>query len=191
MGPIALDPSLPLASRVLGCLVLGWGAILKLRHRQEFVGVVANYRLAPESFSTAVAWSVILMESLTCLCLSTLGDRVIGPAGALALLAVFTMAMGINLARGRDEIDCGCFQSLLRQRLSPALLGRNLLLMLALLPALAGSIAYQAVDVSAPWTQLQILDGLAGGVVAFVLYQAIGHILALRTSAPWPRRESI
>jgi 1,4-dihydroxy-2-naphthoate octaprenyltransferase len=36
--------------------------------------------------------------------------------------------MAINLGRGRRDIDCGCFATVLRQRLSWPLVLRNLLL---------------------------------------------------------------
>jgi len=50
--------------------------------------------------------------------------------GLLILLLLFTGAIGINLMRGRVNIDCGCFGPLLRQELSGWLLLRNLFLMI-------------------------------------------------------------
>jgi hypothetical protein len=46
------------------------------------------------------------------------------------LLVLFTGAIGINLMRGRTDIDCGCFGPALRQQLSGWLLLRNLFLMI-------------------------------------------------------------
>ena len=173
--PGSVDPSLVLAGRILGALVFGWAVVGKLRHYDEFVGVVANYRLLPTFVTVPAAWAVIGME--VCVGVGLLTPWFVGSAacGALVLLAVFILAMGVNLARGRREIDCGCFQSTLRQQLSPALLVRNLVLMILLAPVVIAATATTASESSA----LQLIDGVAAGLVGFVLYQAFGQVLAL------------
>lgn len=45
---MTLDPSITLASRVLGALIFATAVIGKVGHRRELAGVVANYRLVPE-----------------------------------------------------------------------------------------------------------------------------------------------
>jgi len=172
--PGSVDPSLVLAGRILGALVFGWAVVGKLRHYDEFVGVVANYRLLPTFATVPAAWAVIAMEVYVCVGLLTpwfVGSAVCG----LVLLAVFMLAMGVNLARGRREIDCGCFQSALRQQLSPALIVRNLVLMVLLVPAALAAAVAAVPEASA----LQLVDGIAAGLVGFVLYQALGQVLAL------------
>ena len=170
-----MDPSLALAGRILGALVFGWAVVGKLRHYDEFVGVVANYRLLPTSATTCAAWAVIGLEIYVCAALLTPPLVASAAAGALLLLGVFIFAMGVNLARGRREIDCGCFQSALRQQLSAALILRNLLLMVLLMP-----VAIEATAATVPeWSALQLVDGIAAGLVGFVLYQALGQVLAL------------
>lgn len=167
-----VDPSLALAGRILGALVFGWAVVGKLRHRQEFVGVVANYRLVPVSATGLIAWMLIGAELFVCAGLILPGWQWPAVVSALGLLALFILAIGINLARGRSEIDCGCFQSALRQRLSPALIVRNLALMLLLVPVLAPTDRGSA---------LQLVDGIAAGLVGFVLYQVLAHLQALGT----------
>src|SRR6202011_4990388 len=54
--------------------------------------------------------------------------RAIAAASLLALLTIFSGAIAINLARGRTNIDCGCFGPALRQELSGWLLLRNIFL---------------------------------------------------------------
>ena len=56
--------------------------------------------------------------------------RAIAASTLLALLTIFSGAIAINLARGRTNIDCGCFGPALRQELSGWLLLRNLFLMI-------------------------------------------------------------
>ena len=174
-APGSIDPSLALAGRILGALVFGWAVVGKLRHYDEFVGVVANYRLLPGFSTTAVASAVVALEIYACVGLATPWFVVSATLVALVLLAVFMVAMGINLARGRREIDCGCFQSALRQQLSPASLLRNLVLMVLLAPVLLEATAATPPE----WSALQLVDGIAAGLVGFVLYQALGQVLAL------------
>ncbi len=91
-------------------------AVGKLRHLTVFEGVLANYRLLPR-------WAIAPVHVLLPLAELAIGVGVIAvpqlaaPAAALLLL-VFAAAMAVNLRRGRSDIDCGCHQSVLRQRLS-------------------------------------------------------------------------
>lgn len=177
---MTLDPSIVLAGRLLGTLVFAAAAGGKIRHRHELAGVVANYELLPERMAAPAAWLIVCLESLTALSLSSGVHLAAGAALAIALLAGFALAMGINLARGRREIDCGCFQSGLRQRLSGALVLRNLLLAGALTPLLAaGSFAA---------TPLQWVDGLGAGVAVYTLYLVLDEVLSLRHSSAELRR---
>jgi len=176
---MTIDPAILLAARVLGALVFGMAVFGKLRHRDEFVGVVANYRLLPEAVAAPAAWLIIALESLVALSLASGLVPMVGAVLAVALLCGFAIAMTINLARGRKEIDCGCFQSALRQRLSVALVVRNLVLIATLLPLVESAFAERAQSLSL----LQAVDGIGGGAVLFVLYQVFGQVLALRDAA--------
>jgi uncharacterized membrane protein YphA (DoxX/SURF4 family) len=172
---VSIDPSITLALRVLTTLVFATALTGKLLHADELVGIVANYRLAPEIFARPLAWIVMALEALVVLSVGAgLAPRA-GAALAIALLGAFALAMTVNLLRGRSEIDCGCFQSGLRQRLSGALVVRNLLVMVALSPLLLSSVQHPSF--------LQVLDGVGAGIVIFVLYQVFGQILAARDAA--------
>ena len=177
---MSIDPSIPITSRVLGALIFGMAVLGKLRHRDEFVGLVANYQLVPEPLVPVVAWLVVALETVVALSLATGVALAAGASLAVTLLCVFALAMTINLARGRPEIDCGCFQSALRQRLSIPLVVRNIALMVAVLPLLGGEMQSAA--------PLQVLDGVAGGIVLFVLYQVFSQMLALRDAAEATRK---
>jgi uncharacterized membrane protein YphA (DoxX/SURF4 family) len=170
--PVTIDPSIALAGRLLGALVFGAAVAGKIRHRHELAGVVANYHLFPEPLAASVAWMVVALECLVVLSLVSGAWLAAGAALAIALLAGFALAMGINLARGRREIDCGCFQSGLRQRLSTALVARNVVLAALLTPLLAT----QAPDT----TPLQWADGLGAGLAAYALYQVLSELITLR-----------
>jgi hypothetical protein len=76
------------------------------------------------------------------------------------------------MARGQRLIDCGCFQSSLRQRLSGALILRNLLLAGLMLPALAAA--------GPGWTVAQLVDGLAAAIALLLLNGAVAALIANR-----------
>lgn len=177
---MTVDPSIALAGRLLGTLVFAKAVGGKIQHRQELAGVVANYRLLPARLAAPAAWMVVGLECLTALSLASGVRLAAGAALAIALLGGFALAMAVNLARGRREIDCGCFQSGLRQPLSAALVARNLLLAAFLTPLLA----------RAPndATALQWIDGLGAGLAAYTLYQVLGELLSLRRLSAELRR---
>lgn len=172
---VTVDPSVGLACRLLGALIFATAAAGKLRHRHELAGVVANYRLLPEPLAAAAGWMIVGLEILTAVSLASGVRLEAGTALAIALLCVFALAMGVNLARGRREIDCGCFQSGLRQRLSAGLLVRNFLVSVALVPLLGVTIP--------PARPLQWIDGLGAGLAAYALYRAFEQLLSLRHSS--------
>jgi hypothetical protein len=92
--------------------------------------------------------------------------------GAAALLALYTAAIGVNLARGRRDVDCGCAGPGGRQTLQGGLVARNALLAAAALAAAApvGARGLGAVDAIT----------IAGAVLAAAaLYAASQHLLAL------------
>jgi hypothetical protein len=177
---MAVDPAIALAGRLLGALVFATALAGKIRHRHELEGVVANYRLFPARLAAGAAWIIVALEGLTALSLVSGMWLAAGSALAIALLGGFALAMAINLARGRREIDCGCFQSGLRQRLSAALVVRNLILAMILTPLLAGG----AGSASA----LQWIDGLGAGLAAYALYQVLGELVSLRQLSAELRR---
>lgn len=177
------DPATALGCRVLGALVFSTAILGKARHRHELVGVVANYRLVPERLAAPVSWTIVGLEVLAALSLAS-GVRLAAGAGlGIALLAIFALATSINLARGRTEIDCGCFQSGLRQSLSAGLLVRNGLLSAALVPLLAATTPLES--------PLQWVDGLGAGLAAYALYRVFDQLLSLSHSSTELRKRFV
>jgi uncharacterized membrane protein YphA (DoxX/SURF4 family) len=125
-----------LAIRVLVSLVFLTAAYGKLRHWTALQGVVANYRLLPQVLVAPVAYVLPPVEALLGAALLLSLGSPWPEAGTAALLMLFAVAMGINIARGRRHIDCGCFQSALKQTLSWTLVLRNVALSLLLCVAL-------------------------------------------------------
>jgi uncharacterized membrane protein YphA (DoxX/SURF4 family) len=94
-------------SVLLGVIFLT-SALPKLRHPRGFVLAVLEYRVLPPRLCWFYARLVPPLECLLALLLLT-GTAVRSAAIVVsALLLSFIVAVGINLARGRD-LDCHCF----------------------------------------------------------------------------------
>jgi hypothetical protein len=157
--------------------VFALAALAKLRSLDEFVGVVHNYRVLPEFLVRPVAYALPPLEAAIALALLLEPTRRAGAVGAAALLVVFALAMAINLARGRVEIDCGCFAATLRQRISWALVGRNVALI-----ALA-ALAMPAVTVARVLTWLDAVTIVAASSSAVLLYVAFTQLRSMALPA--------
>ncbi len=93
---------------VLLCLLFVRGVLHKLGDFGQFVADLGNYRVLPAALAKPAAVLCLVLEALVVplLCIAPL--RAFGAALALILLAAYTLAIAINLQRGRRSIDCGC-----------------------------------------------------------------------------------
>src|SRR5574341_179059 len=118
----------------------------KLRDRRAFVSVVLDYQILPTHWARRFATVLPWLEGVAGLMLLIgLGTRIaVGLSGLL--LVSFIFAMGLNLLRGRKDLDGGCSGAHQRQKISGKLILRNtILLLLSLQVALWGS-GYLALD---------------------------------------------
>jgi hypothetical protein len=173
------DPIMTLSAAVALAAVFAVAAVAKLRDLPIFAAVVQNFRILPEFLDRPFAYVLPAGELAIAVGLLIEASRGWAAAGALGLLAAFTMAIAVNLARGRREIDCGCFGTSHRQTLSGWLIGRNsalaLLAVLCLGPAGARPIHW-----------LDLLAGFGGGATLAFLYFAADRLLAIAQ----PEREA-
>ena len=169
---------LALAIRVLISLVFLTAAYGKMRHWTAFQGVVANYRLLPGVLTAPVAYLLPPIEVLLGAVLLLGLDSPMPAGGAVVLLMVFAASMAINLARGRREIDCGCFQSALKQTLNWALVARNIALSLLLGVALLTR--------AVPDDLFLALNGWIAGGVLFLILQSLTLLWSIVPA--WHRR---
>ena len=153
-----------LAIRVLVALVFLTAALGKVRHRLAFQGVVANYRLMPEIAVPAFALLLPPVEAAVAAALLFAPSSWPEESAAI-LLVLFAAAITINIWRGRRHIDCGCFQSALKQTLSWTLVARNA--GLALLLAVPAAVSEGALRESGAAEALLI------GTVLFILLQSM------------------
>jgi uncharacterized membrane protein YphA (DoxX/SURF4 family) len=126
-------PYLLTALRLLLALVFIVAGAAKVRRPRLFSRQVAAYHLLPATLVQPVAYTLPWLELLLGFALLIgLEVQVSSGLGAILML-VFSLAIGINLARGRQEMDCGCFGSGHSEKISLKLLGRDLLFLLSLL----------------------------------------------------------
>jgi len=145
------------------CLVLARALLHKLTARVEFEATVTEYHILPARWSAAAAVALLVLEALTLVAIIAPAYRQQGAVRAAGLFALYSIAIGINLARGRERIDCGCGG--VGQQLSWFLIARNLLL-------IAGCICIVTCDVPA-------MLGLAECAAAAGLVPLLWLVLAL------------
>jgi hypothetical protein len=99
------------------------------------------------------------------------------------LLAVYAGAMGINLLRGRRDLDCGCMGPGARSPVGAGLIVRNLILMTAALVAGFAPVHPRTLA----WVDFLTVP-LAIAVLA-ALYAALERVLALAPTVAALRAE--
>ena len=123
ISEVISDPGFVLATRwILGAVFLT-AVVHKLKAPAAFAGTLRAYRLLPEAFTSFAAFVVIGVESFTVILLIV--NRPLGSVLAFTLMMAYAFAMGVNILRGRRDIDCGCVGPALRQTLSGWLVLRN------------------------------------------------------------------
>jgi uncharacterized membrane protein YphA (DoxX/SURF4 family) len=133
---LTIDPAILLALRLFLAGVLAATALHKASQGSRFVDIVRDYQIAPASLAPVLATLVALLEGALAAALLIGGAAGFAAVAAAGLFALYALAIGVNLARGRTAIDCGCsFGAFRGNRLSGALLYRNAALFLLALAA--------------------------------------------------------
>ncbi len=137
MSNLTFDPAMNLsAALILGYVFLlaGWH---KCRAPVEFATTLANYKVLPEALVRQGVYLIPVAEIMIGAALLIPATRPVAAPAAGGLLCVYLAAIGINLLRGRRNIDCGCGGPAQKQTLSEWMLARNGLLLVLVL--IAGS----------------------------------------------------
>lgn len=135
MTTFASDPVIDLMVRGALATLFASAALHKLRDVAAFREIVRAYRLAPDAAVTA-APAIAVAEIAVAMLMLLPSLRTAAGLGAVALLTLYSAAIGINLRRGRRTIDCGCGALGTRQPISEWLLVRNAVLTIAALSTL-------------------------------------------------------
>ena len=166
-----IDPIFIIASAIAIAVLLASAATHKVRAPARFARQLADYQLLPQALVRPSARLVPVVELGIAFALLVPLSRSWAALAAAGLLALYAAAIGINLWRGRADIDCGCAGPDQAQPLRPVLLVRNSALVAL---ALLASVAPVARD-------LTLFDGfvtLAAAAVALLIYAAADGLLA-------------
>jgi len=156
--------------------LIAWGLALlfaaaarhKVRDPARFQAQLSEYRLLPERLVRPTSWVLAALELGLATALLWTPLRQTAGAWAAALLALYAMAIGVNLGRGRRHIDCGCGDAPLL--LSPWLLARN-----AALAAGALTLTLAETQRALSWPDLAV--GIVGLSALVVAYRAVEQLL--------------
>ena len=111
------------AGRLALAAVLALAAIAKLRHNEEFRTALAGFGV-PAPWRAALAVAVPSIEAAVAVALIPVATAPIGAFAAVALLALFTVALALGMRGGRRP-ECRCFGRLAAGRAGPTTLLRN------------------------------------------------------------------
>lgn len=170
-----IDPIVAHAAAGFIAAVLLTGAWSKQSDPALFLAALDNYRLVPARALAFTARLLPLLETTAGALLLVPAARPVAAALALALLALVTLAVAINLRRGR-RIDCGCGGTDALP-LSWALVARNLLLCAASVTAAAPTVPRASVWLDAAAAVLAALFALG-------LYATANQLIANHLHLP-------
>lgn len=121
-------------ARLTIAVIFALAAFHAMREWAVFGGIVEQYRIAPRRLALIAAR---ILPPLELVAAAALVMPITSGAGAVlgfCLMVLFTVAITVNLARGRVSIDCGCGGAS-GQKLSTGLVVRNLVVMFGLVVA--------------------------------------------------------
>lgn len=132
-----LDPLITLIAAICLSALFATAALHKWREPLHFEGVLGQYKLLPRKWVAITAKITPYFELIIALLLLIDLSRALAAIAALCTLAIYSLAIAINLSRDRREIDCGCGGS--ATQLSSALIWRNVCLLCIAITALVPS----------------------------------------------------
>jgi hypothetical protein len=166
-----LDPAIGYLILTSGALLFASASIHKLRDLSRFTAIFGAYRILPEPLGRRVTGLIPLTElGVAITLLWPPAGRPAAVVPAIVVLVVYAGGMGINIARGKRDLDCGCAMGQGRRPIATWMVCRNLCLAAAL--GIAGL----------PWSSRPLngidLVTVAGGlIVGATLYAAVDRLL--------------
>jgi len=158
-------------------LVLVTAAIPKFKKADEFVGIIANYRLLPDAWVTPFARVLPMIEVLCAVGLLVPILRIGAGWMAAGLFMLFALALGVNIGRGRTHIDCGC----VRRPTSRSRIGMFHVLRALALAGVALYVAVVPLNVSSVSIASAAL-GLAAAGMLVLMYMSADLLIGLPKS---------
>ena len=166
-----MDPVFTIIVSICMSLMFGFAAVHKLNAVAVFKATMDEYQLVPLILSGVVAVLLIVAELAAAILVLVPAVRTTGLMIMTVLLFIYAAGIGINLLRGRRDIDCGCSGPSSRHELSGWLVLRNLVLLSLIL--LAANPPAQR-----PMNWLDAVVVLFSVMVASGLYMGMNQLLA-------------
>jgi hypothetical protein len=149
-------------------LILLGAAWHKLSEPNMFLSALAAYRLLPQGLLDVAARGIPLLEIALGAGLLVPATRSVALVGVALLMLGYALAIGINLARGRSYIDCGCGGA--AHPLSWGLVVRNGVLA-------AAALAASGATMDRPLDWLDAVTVVLGVLAFFVTYLMADELL--------------
>jgi hypothetical protein len=175
-GGLWLDPCAGYLLVTVYAVLFGWAAFLKGGDIRAFTGVLGHYHLLPTVITPVAALLVLMFEAAIAVLLLLPPARTQAALMGAGLCLLYSLAIGINLKRGRRDLDCGCLGPLKRRPISGWMVWRNLALAATLL------------IVCLPWSSralgsIDLLTIAAGAVALALLYATVDSLMAIHLRA--------
>ncbi len=178
-----MDPIVAVILRAALALLFVAAAAHKLRDKDGFRATLDAYGLLPASAIGAAARTLPFVEIGVAILLAAPRAAHAGALLAAGLLALYALAMGVNLLRGRRDLDCGCMGPGARgAKIGVPLLVRNALLIVAALAVLLPVVPRPLVWLDFVTVPLAVLTLAA-------LYAAAENLVALQPTVAALRAE--
>jgi hypothetical protein len=166
-----MDPVATLIITISMSLMFATAATHKLTAWPVFRSAVNVYRLLPRRLSDLVAVILIAMEWVAAILALIPETHLTGLTIMAGLLLLYASAIGINLWRGRRDMDCGCGGPSSHHPISGWLVTRNLMLFGFVLVA-------RIPPSSRPLNWLDVLVTGFGVLIAGGLYLGMNQLLS-------------
>jgi len=165
-----IDPAVSALLTGAFALLFASAAAHKVLNFGSFAAVFRAYDLTPAALTPLAAAVVPLLEVGVAAGLCAGGTHAAAAASGVLLLLAYAGAIGVNLARGRRDLSCGCFGPNDRQPIAPWMVWRNLML-----AAVLGALLLP--PGARPLDPTDVLTIGAGIVVAALLYMSLDGLM--------------
>ena len=125
-----IDVILAHAAGLMLAWIIGTAGLHKLRYRSHYAALIDAYQILPREAVRSAGILLGAAELTAGVLIGAAPCLMAGPVAVIGLLCLYCGAIGINLLRGRRDIDCGCGGPLRSRPIAPWMLLRNAVLIL-------------------------------------------------------------
>ena len=159
--------------------VFGAAAVHKLHDAKAFVETLRDYQIIPTPLLESMSALMIGLEVFVIFGLWPVSLRTEATVTAAVLLVSYAMAIGVNLGRGRRELDCGCSWGASGQAIAWGLVFRNGLMLLPCWVVIMSQKIALSVEVTPETFELAAsVVALVAAVVLLLCYWSFERLIA-------------